>query len=175
MHFHLHLKRSRAARAALAATAAAACVGAVVAPSASAATPRCTVPNLKGSFTNASAGAGNRFVTLALKNTSSKRCSLFGYPGAQLLSSSGRKIPTNVVRDRSRTPHTIVLKPGQSGLSQWRWGAIAGKGEPVRGKCEPTPSKIEVTPPNATSHLVLAWKGGSVCEHGQITVRPMVK
>jgi len=175
MHLHRPHHPRRAARAAVAGLAAAACVGAVAVPTANAATPRCTVPHLKGSFKNASAGAGSRFITLALKNTSSKSCSLFGYPGAQLLSKSGKDIPTNVVRDRSRTTKTIVLAPGQSGLSQWRWGAIPGRGEPVSGKCEPTPSKIEVTPPNATSHLVLPWKGGSVCEHGQITVRPMTK
>ncbi|HEY4278283.1 MAG TPA: DUF4232 domain-containing protein [Conexibacter sp.] len=165
----------RAARAVIAAAAAAACLAAVAVPTASAATPRCTVPNLKGSFKNASAGAGQRFVTLALKNSSSTSCSLAGYPGAQLLSASGREIATNVVRDHSKTPKTVVLRAGQSALSQWHWGAIAGRGEPVTGKCEPTPSKIEVTPPNATGHLVLAWRGGPVCEHGQITVRPMTK
>lgn len=154
--------------AALAATAVLALAG-----PAAAAPPRCTVPQLKGAITNVTAGAGSRFATLSLRNASRRTCKLFGYPGALLLSRSGRALPTRVVRDTSVRPATVVLAPGRRATSQWRWGAIAGKGEPADGNCEPTASRIEVTPPNATGHLVLPWRYGPVCQHGKITVRPM--
>lgn len=159
----------------LAASIAAACVIALVPSSASAATPRCTVAKLDGSFRNQSAGAGNRFVTLVLTNTSRTTCSLFGYPGGQLLGARDRDLPTTFVRNRSRTPKTVVLTAGQSALSQFRWGAVAGRGEPTNGPCEPTPARIEITPPNATQHLVLPWRMGPVCERGAITVAPMTR
>ncbi|ADB53817.1 DUF4232 domain-containing protein [Conexibacter woesei] len=157
----------------LAAAVAAAGVTALLPGSAVAATPRCAVDQLDGAFKNASAGAGSRTATLVLTNTSRSRCSLFGYPGAQLLNARNRDLPTNIVRDRSRSPKTVVLAPGGRAVSQWRWGAIAGSGEPQNRACEPNPARIEVTPPNATRFLVLPWKMGPVCEKGEITVRPM--
>ena len=135
--------------------------------------PRCTVAQLRGSLTHLTAGAGSRFATLVLRNTSRRPCSLFGYPGALLLSRSGRALPTRVLRDRSRRPRTVVVRPRGRAVSQWRWGAIPGPREPARGRCEPLPRRIEVTPPNATRQLVLPWRSGPVCEHGTITVRPM--
>jgi hypothetical protein len=169
----LPLRGRRAASTLLASAAVVVCVAAVAAPSASAATPRCTVAKLRAQFKNAQAGAGNRTLTLVLTNKTRKSCSMFGYPGAQLLNAGGRNVPTDVVRNRGVQPRTIVVAPGRSAVSQWRWGAIAGRGEPTNGRCEPNPAKIEVTPPNDDDHFVLTWRGGSVCEHGAITVTPM--
>lgn len=161
-------------RTAAALLAASTCLALLSPTVASAATPaRCAVPQLSGSLKAGSPGAGQRFATLTLKNRSSKRCSLFGYPGGQLLSASGADIPTNVVRDHSRTPKTVVLNPGRSASTLLQWGAIAGSGDAQRGRCQPNPARIEVTPPNATNHLVLRWTFGSVCQRGRIVVRPM--
>lgn len=170
-----HPRRAGRAAAVLAATAAVAvCLTSFAVPAANAAsTPRCTVPQLRGSFADVSAGAGSRFATLVLRNASRRSCTMFGYPGALLLARNGRALPTNVVRDRSVRPRTIVVRPGRRATSQWRWGAIPGTGEPTRGRCEPLPARIEVTPPDDIGHLVLPWRFGPVCEHGAITVRPM--
>jgi hypothetical protein len=175
---HPRRRGGRAASALVAAAVASVCLAAalaVVAPAAqAAAAPRCTVPQLRGALKNLQAGAGNRFGTLVLRNVSRRSCSLFGYPGALLRSRSGRAIPTDVVRDRSVRPVTVVLRAnGGRAVSQWRWGAIPGRGEPTRGRCEPRPARIEVTPPNATRQLVLPWRSGPVCQHGRIEVRPM--
>ncbi|MDO8209961.1 DUF4232 domain-containing protein [Conexibacter sp. CPCC 206217] len=172
----LPLRRGRRAASLLAAAATtAACLTAVAAPSATAATPRCTTAKLLGEFKKPSAGAGSRFVNLVLTNHTRKSCSVFNYPGAQLLGKTNAELPTQIVRDRSRTPKTVVLKPGESAESAWRWGAIAGRGEPTKGPCEITPARIEITPPNDFQHLVLPWRMGPVCERGTITVRPMIK
>ncbi|MDO8184107.1 DUF4232 domain-containing protein [Conexibacter sp. JD483] len=147
---------------------------ALIPSAASAATPaRCTVPQLAGSLKAGSPGAGQRYATLRLRNKSSRACSLFGYPGGQLLAKSGADIPTNIVRDRSRTPRTIVLRPGASAKTLLHWGAVAGTGDSQSGRCQPNPARFEVTPPNATNHLVLRWSLGPVCEKGRIVVQPM--
>ncbi len=77
------------------------------------------------------------------------------------------------MRDRSRTPRTVTLKPGAAASTLLQWGAVAGSGDAQRGRCQPNPARFEVTPPNATNHLVLRWRLGSVCEQGRILVRPM--
>ncbi len=162
------LTRITGAVAALAATAA------LLPSAASAATPaRCTVPQLAGSLRAGSPGAGQRFATLRLRNKSSRACSLFGYPGGQLLARGGSNIPTTIVRDRSRTPRTVVLRPGAAAKTLLHWGAIAGTGDRQSGRCQPNPARFEVTPPNATNHLVLRWSFGSVCQKGRIVVQPM--
>jgi Protein of unknown function (DUF4232) len=168
-------RRGRRAATVLAVVAAAGvCLTAFAAPAATAAAPtRCTVPQLRGSLTNFSAGAGQRYATLVLRNASRRSCTMFGYPGALLLASNGRALPTNVVRDRSVRPRTIVVRPGGRATSQWHWSVIPGVGEQHPGRCEPPPARVEVTPPNDFSHLVLPWRSGPVCEHGTITVRPM--
>lgn len=161
-------------RGAVAALAATAVALPATATTASAATPaRCTVPQLAGSLRAGSPGAGQRFATLRLRNRSSRACSLFGYPGGQLLARGGAEIPTEIVRDRSRTPRTVVLRPGASARTLLQWGAVAGTGDRQSGRCQPNPARFEVTPPNATNHLVLRWSFGSVCERGRILVRPM--
>lgn len=171
------LPRGRGRRAAtmLAVVAAAgACLTAFAVPAATAAAPtRCTVPQLRGSFTGFTAGAGQRFATLVLRNASRRSCAMFGYPGALLLARNGKALPTNVVRDRTVRPRTIVVRPGRRATSQWHWTVIPGVGEQTGGLCEPRPARIEVTPPNDVRHLVLPWRSGPVCEHGRITVRPM--
>jgi hypothetical protein len=139
---------------------------------ASAATPRCTVAKLSAELRRPSAGAGQRFLTLELTNASRRACSLFGYPGMLLLGKRNQPLPTNVVRQRARV-RTVVLAPGERATTQLRWGAIPGPGEPATGRCEPAPARVEITPPNATAHFVLPWRYGPVCEHGEITVRPM--
>ncbi|HEY4277071.1 MAG TPA: DUF4232 domain-containing protein [Conexibacter sp.] len=181
MRIHVPSRRCRAGLAVIAAAAlasaslAAAVVAAAPASAASAATPRCTVPSLKGSFTHPSATSAQRFITLALTNASRRACSLSGFPAAQLLSASGRRIPTHVVQARGSKPKTIVLRPGQSGRSAWRYSVLAAQGEPTVGTCAATPSKIDVTPPHATDHLVLRWRGSQVCNRGSITVRAMTR
>ena len=168
-------RRTAARRRELAAAlvAASTCLALLPTAASAATPPRCTVPQLAGSLRAGSPGAGQRFATLRLRNRSPRACSLFGYPGGQLLSRSGAEIPTDIVRDRSRTPRTVVLRPGAAAKTLLHWGAVAGSGDRQRGRCQPNPARFEVTPPNATNHLVLRWTFGPVCERGRIVVRPM--
>lgn len=164
--------RRRALPSFLAAVVALAGSAALLPGAASAATPRCTVAKLSAELRRPSAGAGQRGLTLVLTNASRSSCSLFGYPGAQLLSARNQDVPTNVVRQRARV-RTVVLRPGAGATTTLQWSSVAGPGEPVTGRCEPNPARVEITPPNATQHFVLPWRYGPVCERGEITVRPM--
>jgi hypothetical protein len=165
--------RRRALPSLLAAAATVSVAAAAVPATAAAATPaRCTLPKLSAKLRSLSVGAGQRVLTLQLTNVSHSRCSLFGYPGAQLLNRAGQAVPTDVVRSPARV-RTIVLAPGRNATTQLQWSAIPGPGEPTNRRCEPLAVRIEVTPPNATDHFVLPWRYGAVCERGEITVRPL--
>lgn len=149
-------------------------VAATVATPASAAPGRCHKRDLSAHLRAHSPGAGQRYATLVLVNRSSERCTVYGYPGAQLLRHrhGHKRVPTDIVRDRSRTPRRVTLRPGGRARSGWHWGAVAGPGEPQHGRCEPVAKRIEITPPNAFRHFTIRWRMGPVCEHGRIEVRP---
>jgi hypothetical protein len=136
-------------------------------------TPRCNRLSLLGELRSPTAGAGQRFATLVLTNTTRHTCTLLGYPSLRLLDRRNRRLPTHVVRDRSRTPRVVRLQPGDSARSDLRWGAIPGPGEPQSGPCEPAPARLAVAPPGSSLALVLPWRMGPVCEHGTIDVRPL--
>jgi hypothetical protein len=143
-----------------------------VPPAGARAPQRCHARDLSADLRPGHPGAGQRYATLRLTNRSAKSCSVTGYPGAQLVRGSGRRIPTRIVRDRSRVPRTVTLRPDERAASLWHWGAVPGAGEPTDGPCEPTARRILVTPPDATRPLSLRWRFGPVCRHGRIDVRP---
>jgi hypothetical protein len=130
-------------------------------------TDRCHTSMLAASFENLDAGAGQRSVSLALRNVSSQSCSVFGYPGMQLQEADGRLVPTTVIRNAGPVPQQITLAPGASAASTLAWTVINGAGEPNQ-PCEPTADHAEVTPPDERDPLMVAWTMGPVCEQGAI-------
>jgi Protein of unknown function (DUF4232) len=139
---------------------------------ATAAPGRCHARDLRASLLRQPPGAGQRFAHVQLTNISSHSCTIFGYPGAQLLRADGSRVPTDVVRDHSRTPHLLTLRHGRRAAALWHWGAVAGRGEPTSGRCEPTARTIEITAPDAFRSLRIKWPYGPVCEHGRIVEHP---
>lgn len=135
--------------------------------------PRCHTVELVAQLKRGSPGAGQRYATVLLRNRSQHRCRVYGYIGAQLIGAGHRRLPTNVVRDRTRTPRRVVLASGAGAQALLHWGAIPGPGEPQARPCEPAPRFIEITPPDETRYLVVRWPFGPVCEHGRIDVRPL--
>jgi Protein of unknown function (DUF4232) len=135
--------------------------------------PRCNRLSLLGELRHPTAGAGSRFATLVLTNTTRHTCTLLGYPSLRLLDRRNRPLATHVVRDHGFTPHAVRLEPGDSARSDLRWGAIPGPGEPQSGACEPAPARLAVAPPGSPLSLVVPWRMGPVCEHGTIDVRPL--
>jgi hypothetical protein len=162
----------KAAIAALVGTAIVAACGETTSAPAAAKPARCSTRDVRASLLPQSPGAGQRFAHVQLTNISSRTCTIFGYAGAHLLRADGSRVPTDIVRDRSRTPHLITLRHGRRASAGWHWGAVPGVGEPTTGDCEPSASTIEITPPDETTSLRIRWTFGPVCEHGRIDERP---
>ena len=137
-------------------------------PQAPAAGERCHTRELGAALQQQRPGGGSRYAVLTLTNRSSRTCPVTGFPGLQLLDSSSKPLPTNVVRDQQQPPQTVQLAPGAAAYTTLHWGLVPGDGEPQTTQCEPTPASVEVTPPDETTHLVIGWTYGPVCQKGRI-------
>jgi hypothetical protein len=131
----------------------------------------CQAGQLAAHVGDPDSGAGQRYSKLVYTNNSPKDCTMFGFPGLQLLGPANP--PTNVVRNNK--PKTLVTLPAGGGqaYTTLHWGVVPGSGEPTMGDCEPTPNQIKLTSPNAFASLTQAWTFGPVCEKGTIDVDPM--
>jgi Protein of unknown function (DUF4232) len=140
---------------------------------ASAKAPWCGTGQLAVTTHGLNPGAGNRYAVVVLTNTSPGTCRTQGYIGMQLVSGSGSAVPTNVVRDHSRTAAPLTLASGQHAYARLHWGAVAGNGDSTGSNCQTPASRLEVTPPDSYSHEVVKWSYGPVCEKGRIVVLPL--
>lgn len=143
--------------------------GATSEPARPVGTDRCHTAMLAASFENPDAGAGQRNVTLVLRNISAQACNVFGYPGMQLQEADGRLVPTAVERNADPIPKLITLAPGATAVSTLEWTVINSTDEPA-DPCEPTADHAEVTPPDERDPLMTDWRMGMVCDHGAIRV-----
>ncbi len=137
---------------------------------------RCRSAGLAVGLTGTDAGAGNVVATLRLTNTTARTCTLFGYPGLQLLDAQGNPLPTHAVWgggwfSNDPPPSTVVLAPGASAQFRLHWGQIEVGDETT---C-PTSERVEITPPNAFHFIVLPMHIRA-CGGGRIdvsAVRPL--
>jgi hypothetical protein len=145
-------------------------LAATVAPWASAATPAvhvtsisgCSYGQLRVRAGGGGAGLGHVGFAIRFTNTSSRTCSLHGYPGAAGLNKHGKQV-TQAKRTTSgylgglKPGHpipTVVLKPGQTAAS-----LIEGTDVPEGNATHcPTLHGLLVTPPNdrRSVHLTMA-------------------
>jgi hypothetical protein len=119
-----------------------------------------------------SAGAaGTIELTFSLTNTSTTTCTMYGYPGMQLLNASGADLSTNVIRGGGLTfesvaPTNVSLAPAQTAYYNLGYSDV-----PVGGETScPTASQIEITPPNDTSYAVVPVSGFDACGGGTLHV-----
>lgn len=131
---------------------------------------RCHTSGLAISSRELGAAAGNHYAAIVFTNVSGHSCRVYGFPGLQLLNSSGKAIATHVVRDPSSTPKLITLAAGAKAWTQVNWSAVPGEDEPNSEHCEATPAATEVTPPDETAHKIIKWPYGPACEHGRMVV-----
>ena len=117
--------------------------------------------------------AGTNEVTFSLRNTSGSACPLKGYPGAQLLSSTGAQLPTHVVPGGGY-PFTnfavepVTLAPGQSAYFNAGYSDVPHAGE---SNC-PTATQVAITPPGASDSDLVTVQF-QVCNMGTLTVSPV--
>lgn len=131
------------------------------------ATAQCSTADLAAQLRAGSSGAGQRYATVVLTNTSGRTCTVGGYGGLALLGAPGQGVPTDLRRNASPAPTAVSLPPGGSARSLLHWTVIPATNESGTA-CEPTAVTAVVTPPNQTTAALRPWTFGMVCQHGRI-------
>jgi Protein of unknown function (DUF4232) len=129
-----------------------------------AASERCTPQQLRLAYLGSQGATGHIEASFQLRNGSQKPCTLFGYPGAQMLDAKGNNLPTHVQRggaffaDTRRAPHNVLLAPQQSARFVFGYSTNPEYGSGTTSAPKPCPAavKLEVTPPNTYSQLVVS-------------------
>ncbi len=117
--------------------------------------------------------AGSRGGAFGLTNGGTVTCTLFGYPGLQLLGANGQPLPTTVIRGHYEVvdvvpEQTVALAPGARARFYFMYSDTLGGGYPA--VC-PTAASVEITLPGAHNHLLVATSIAP-CE-GHIWVSPV--
>ncbi|MGD1050592.1 MAG: DUF4232 domain-containing protein [Solirubrobacteraceae bacterium] len=142
---------------------------------------RCHSSQLRVKLGWASGAAGHIGQLVSFENASARSCTLYGYPGLQMLAADGRPIRTQVRRGVAYTvprvaEQLVSLAPGHEASFDLGYDDGTGYGNE---SC-PTSARVEVTPPNAYTPITVVWRmqpfGGGTIQHlrcGQITVSPV--
>jgi hypothetical protein len=128
---------------------------------------QCSTADLAAQLRAGSPGAGQRYATIVLTNTSGRTCTVGGYGGMALLGAPGQGVPTDLHRNSSPAPSTVSLAPGGSARSLLHWTVVPAPDESGTA-CEPSAVTAVVTPPNQTTAALRPWTLGVVCQHGRI-------
>jgi hypothetical protein len=119
---------------------------------------RCHTSELSASLTAGEPGAGQRYATLSLTNTSERTCTVFGYGGLQPLDAARKQLPITLTRDTGRPVTLVRLAPGASVGRTIHWTAVPSGSQPCPG-----PAYASIIPPDETSPLVIGWSLGPIC------------
>lgn len=117
---------------------------------------RCHTSELSASVGRNNPGAGQENFPVVLTNTSSRTCTLYGYPGTAFVDASGRQLGPDPQRS-SGDAQTVRLAPGRSA-----WAGLSFANPEVSGAGTATPAALVVTPPDEEDPLKVTWKGGEV-------------
>lgn len=128
---------------------------------------KCVASQLAGSLTEGDAAAGQRYATLAVKNSSATACTLSGYAGLGLYFMSGTPLPTDAQRVLQPGPALVSLAPGESAKTNLHWTVVPTGNEPAN-PCQPPPEQLRIIPPDDTKQVSIAWTFGSVCNKGRL-------
>jgi Protein of unknown function (DUF4232) len=100
------------------------------------------------------AGAGQRAVTYAFTNTSSRPCTLSGYPGFVLLNRAGRRLRGVHIVRTGDPAQVVTLAPGGNAWFNITYSSCSVGGTPP---CLVS-AKVRITAPGTTRHFVLPEK-----------------
>jgi hypothetical protein len=117
---------------------------------------RCRTSELSASVGRNNPGAGQENFPVVLTNTSSRTCTLYGYPGTAFVDASGKQLGPDPRRS-SGDLQTVRLAPGRSA-----WAGLSFANPEVSGAGTATPAALLVTPPDEEDPLKVTWKGGEV-------------
>ena len=130
---------------------------------------RCHTSDLTGHVEGHGAGMGQRYAALGLTNKTARSCTIYGYPGLQLVDAYGRARQTRTHWDQSTGPIRLVVRPGQTVWALLHWTVVQADDE-AANDCAPDPAALRVIPPDETTQLNMAFRAGQLCQHGNITV-----
>jgi hypothetical protein len=138
-----------------------------------AAVPACVAADLALSYLGGQGATGHGELGFALRNTSSRACHTYGYPGVLFLSKSGQGLTTATTRTThdffGPAPLTaITLAPGQT--ASFRLGVTHGAASSAG--CV-TAAGLQVIPPDDTATLKTTISNGGAFECGTATVSPL--
>ncbi len=145
---------------------------AIVAAPPSLAVAGCRTAQLTVAPEDGDAGASNRAVRYRIHNRSAHSCTLYGYPGIQLLDANRRPLPTHLTWSTiaylfTGPPARLVrLTSGGDAFFALGWSHAP----PAPGACPPAPYML-VTPPNERTSLLLR-DGPDSCG-GRLTASPV--
>ncbi|MCX5329481.1 DUF4232 domain-containing protein [Streptomyces sp. NBC_00140] len=117
---------------------------------------RCHTSELEATLGRNDPGAGQENFPVILTNTSSRTCTLHGYPGAAFVDASGEQLGPDPKRTPG-TPATVKLAPGQNA-----WSGITFSNPEISGARTANPDALLVTPPDERDPLNVAWSAGEV-------------
>lgn len=117
---------------------------------------RCHTSELEATLGRNDPGAGQENFPVILTNTSSRTCTVHGYPGAAFVDASGRQLGPDPKRTPG-TPATVKLAPGQNA-----WSGITFSNPEISGARTANPDALLVTPPDERDPLKVAWSAGEV-------------
>ncbi|MFD9000073.1 DUF4232 domain-containing protein [Streptomyces sp. NPDC059582] len=118
---------------------------------------RCHTSELRASVGRNNPGAGQENFPIVLTNTSSRTCTLYGFPGAAFVDGAGRQVGPDPKRESGSSPTTVTLAPGRSA-----WAGLTFANPEVSEASTATPSSLIVTPPDERDQLTVRWTGGKV-------------
>jgi hypothetical protein len=132
----------------------------------------CTASDLTPSYLGSNGAAGTILLGFALKNTGSRTCHTYGWPGVEFQSSSGTGLPTGTTRTTgdvagSTPANVLTLAPGHEASFRM---VISDMG-PNGGSC-PTASALQIYAPDDTVKMKVSLSGVAACGKG--TVSPML-
>jgi hypothetical protein len=136
------------------------------------ATIKCQLSQLHIAHVGSQGAAGTEENTFSLTNVSQATCTLFGYPGMQLLSSGGQSLPTTVVRGGGTTvtgmsPQTVTLAPSAVAY----FNVTSSDVTTANTTCS-AGTQLEVTPPTNTTHATLPLSIRA-CDNGRLDTSPV--
>ena len=140
--------------------------------------PTCAPLQLRLRLVSSQGATGHLEATFAFTNSSRSRCRLFGYPGARMLSATGRALRTIIQRGDGffsysrRATRAVLVAPGASARFSLGWSDNNEQGGSP-ASC-PRADRLEVTPPNDYGTLAISVRSlyFAPC-NGRLTVSPV--
>ena len=129
---------------------------------------RCHTRDLTGHVEGHGAGAGQRYAALGVTNKTATSCTIYGYPGLQLVDAYRQDRQTTARWDSTEAT-LLVVRPRQTVWALLHWTVVPADDE-VATDCAPDTAGLRVIPPDETTPLNMGFDPGPLCQHGLITV-----